>query len=203
MSNFIIGLQKIFCYTIISFYNNNVQRSKQTTMAWSRGLRGSNLEETINLTNEVYKKKNLAIIQKIPTPITPMKIDKEKKHITLAYFDQKSTVDYIGIAQGVPICFDAKETSQKNFPLQNIHPHQIEFMEHFIQHQGLAFILVYFSLYKEYYCLTFDTLKPYWNAAQNGTGRKSIPYADFDKDLLIPQQGIYINYLETIAKLLE
>ena len=37
----------------------------------SRGLRGSTLEELINRTNEQYREKGLALIQKIPTPITP------------------------------------------------------------------------------------------------------------------------------------
>ena len=78
----------------------------------SRGLRGSALEELINRTNEQYREKGLALIQKIPTPITPIKIDKEKRHITLAYFDQKSTVDYIGAVQGIPVCFDAKNVRQ-------------------------------------------------------------------------------------------
>ena len=75
----------------------------------SRGLRGSMLEEALNMTNEQYRKEHLALVQKIPTPITPINIDKEHRHITLAYFEQKSTVDYIGNVQGVPICFDAKE----------------------------------------------------------------------------------------------
>ena len=167
---------------------------------WKRGLRGSGLEEIINLTNDIYKKKKLAIIQKVPTPITPVKFDKQTKYITLAYFEQKSTVDYIGVAQGVPICFDVKETAQKNFPLQNIHRHQIEFMENFVEQQGLAFILVHFILYGEYYCLPFARLKFFWENAQAG-GRKSIPYANFDKNLLIPIEGIYINYLKTISEL--
>ena len=59
----------------------------------SRGLRGSTLEELINRTNEQYREKGLALIQKIPTPITPVKMDKDSRHITLAYFEQKSTVD--------------------------------------------------------------------------------------------------------------
>ena len=76
--------------------------------AWnSRGLRGSTLEEMVNRTNEQYASKKLALIQKIPTPITPVRIDKEHRHITLAYFDQRSTVDYIGAVQGIPVCFDA------------------------------------------------------------------------------------------------
>ena len=75
----------------------------------SRGLRGSALEEIVNRTNEKYEQSHLALIQKIPTPIAPVKLDKNSHQITLAYFEQQSTVDYIGVAQGIPICFDAKE----------------------------------------------------------------------------------------------
>ena len=73
----------------------------------SRGLRGSTLEELVNRTNEQYAEKRLALIQKIPTPITPVKMDKEHRQISLAYFEQRSTVDYIGAVQGIPVCFDA------------------------------------------------------------------------------------------------
>ena len=97
----------------------------------TRGLRGSALEEMINRTNESYREKHLALIQKIPTPITPIEIDKQNRHITLAYFGQKSTVDYIGTVQGIPVCFDAKECAEPTFPLQNVHPHQIQFMKEF------------------------------------------------------------------------
>lgn len=81
----------------------------------TRGLRGSTLEDLINRTNDSYREKKLALIQKIPTPITPIQIDKSSRHITLAYFDQKSTVDYIGAVQGIPVCFDAKECSASTF----------------------------------------------------------------------------------------
>ena len=54
----------------------------------SRGLRGSTLEDMINMSNESYREKGLALIQKIPTPITPVRIDQQTRHITLAYFDQ-------------------------------------------------------------------------------------------------------------------
>ena len=45
----------------------------------SRGLRGSTLEEYVNRTNERYQAQGLALIQKIPTPITPVKMDKEQR----------------------------------------------------------------------------------------------------------------------------
>ena len=110
----------------------------------TRGLRGSTLEDLINRTNDSYREKKLALIQKIPTPITPIQIDRSSRHITLAYFDQKSTVDYIGAVQGIPVCFDAKECSASTFPLQNIHAHQIRFMEEFEAQGGIAFIVLYY-----------------------------------------------------------
>ena len=112
----------------------------------SRGLRGSTLEEFLNRTNEKYLEQGLALIQKIPTPITPVKIDKEHRHITLAYFDQRSTVDYIGAVQGIPVCFDAKECNTDTFPLQNLHEHQVEFMRAFEKQDGIAFLIIYYSL---------------------------------------------------------
>ena len=44
--------------------------------AWEHGtqdLRGSTLEEMVNRTNDWYLERGLALIQKIPTPITPVK----------------------------------------------------------------------------------------------------------------------------------
>ena len=104
----------------------------------SRGLRGSTLEEFLNRTNEKYLEQGLALIQKIPTPITPVQIDKEHRHITLAYFDQRSTVDYIGVVQGIPVCFDAQECHSKTFPIQNIHEHQVLFMQDFEDQGGIG-----------------------------------------------------------------
>ncbi len=81
----------------------------------SRGLRGSALEELVNRTNEAYAANALALIQKVPTPITPINIDKQTRHITLAYFDQKSTVDYIGAVQGIPVCLTRRSAIQTRF----------------------------------------------------------------------------------------
>ena len=138
----------------------------------SRGLRGSTLEDFINLSNEKYLSSGLAVIQKIPTPIKPIKIDKDSRHITLAYFDQKSTVDYIGVVQGIPVCFDAKETTVDTFPLTNIHPHQITFMENFEKQHGISFIILYFSARDEFYYIPFCDIMKFWLRGENG-GRKS------------------------------
>ena len=128
----------------------------------SRGLRGSTLEELVNRTNEQYREKNLALIQKIPTPITPVRMDKESRHITLAYFEQRSTVDYIGAVQGIPVCFDAKECCADTFPLANIHPHQVEFMKAFEEQKGVAFFLIFFSSLNLFYYLPLRDLMIFW-----------------------------------------
>lgn len=168
----------------------------------SRGLRGSVLEEIINFTNTRYRQEGLALLQKIPTPITPVRMDAESKTITLAYFEQQSTVDYIGVAQGVPIAFDAKETAGKSLPLQNIHAHQMAFMEEFRVQKGLAFLLVHFSAADAYYLLPFETLKRYWENAERG-GRKSIPLAAFEEEYRIRQNGSLLHYLEAVSRYLE
>ena len=164
----------------------------------SRGLRGSGLEDMINFTNDFYRQKGLAVIQKIPTPITPVEVDNKKRNITLAYFDTQSTVDYIGMAQGIGLCFDAKETGLKSLPIQNIHEHQVEFMASFEDQGGVSFLLVHFSTVGKYYFLSIETLKKYWTEAQNG-GRKSIPLSAFEQEYEISTRGNGIlNYLEAV-----
>lgn len=166
----------------------------------SRGLRGSVLEDLINHSNEKYLLYNLALIQKIPTPIKPINIDKTTRHITLAYFDQKSTVDYIGVVQGVPVCFDAKESTTETFPLQNIHEHQITFMTDFENQGGISFIIVNYTSRNEVYYLPYKDIMKFWNRAKEG-GRKSFTYEEIDKSYRIRSaQGIMIHYIEMIQK---
>ncbi len=169
----------------------------------SRGLRGSTLEDMINRTNEKYAENGLALIQKIPTPITPVKMDKETRHITLAYFDQKSTVDYIGAVQGIPVCFDAKECAVDTFSLQNIHEHQIEFMKGFEQQGGIAFVLIFYTHKNQLYYLTFAKLYEFWKRAMEG-GRKSFRYEELDSDYILPKKsGVLVPYLDMLNKDLE
>lgn len=164
----------------------------------SRGLRGSTLEEFLNRTNEKYLEQGLALIQKIPTPITPVKIDKDHRHITLAYFDQRSTVDYIGAVQGIPVCFDAKECHTDTFPLQNLHEHQVEFMKQFEKQDGVAFLIIYYSARNELYYMPFAEIQKFWNRAQEG-GRKSIRYEELNpKYFMELKNGCMVPYLDAL-----
>lgn len=166
----------------------------------SRGLRGSTLEEYVNRTNEKYQEHQLALIQKIPTPITPINIDKDTRHITLAYFEQKSTVDYIGVVQGIPVCFDAKECHTDTFPMANIHAHQVEFMKQFEEQNGLAFVLIYFTKKDKFYYLRFEKLMEFWERMETG-GRKSFRYEELEEEFFFSTgKGILVPYLDCIQK---
>jgi len=165
----------------------------------SRGLRGSQFERLINLTNEKYRELGLALVQKIPTPITPVEID-DNRHITLAYFDQRSTVDYIGAVQGFPVCFDAKECKSASFAMSNVHEHQFLFMQDFEQQQGIAFLLIYFTKADKIYYMRFSELKRFYERAHK-EGPKSVKMEELEESWFVgPKYGVQVHYLEGINK---
>ena len=169
----------------------------------SRGLRGSTLEDMLKVTHELFREKKIAMMQKIPTPITPINIDKATRHITLAYFGEKSTVDYVGAIQGYPVCFDAKECASDRFSLQNIHQHQIQYMTEFEQQGGIAFFLIYYSHKDIFYYLPYEMLRFFWDRAKEG-GRKSFRYEELNPAYILPKKhGILVPYLDMLQQDLE
>ncbi len=166
----------------------------------SRGLRGSTLEDLINLTNDIYREKKLALVQKIPTPITPTKIDRENGRISEAFFEKDSTVDYIGCVQGVPVCFDAKECATDTFPLRNIHAHQLSFMKEFEAQQGISFLIIMYTDRNDFYYMRLSELLTYVERAEKG-GPKNFKYPELDPDYFLnAKQGVTVHYLEGLQR---
>ncbi len=166
----------------------------------SRGLRGSDLEELIELTLKFYKSENLACIDKIATPIKTVEIS-ETGVITKGFFEKKSTVDFIGLIQGMGVAFDAKETNLKSFPFSNIHPHQLEYMDAFVKQGGLAFFIIYFKQYDTFHLLPYETLKVLYENSNKKGSRKSIPYKSLDSELQIYRFGNqYLDFIPTLNK---
>ena len=163
----------------------------------TRGLRGSAFESLINSTNEYYRTKNLALVQKIPTPITPLKFDSSRKLITEAYFEKDSTVDYIGVVQEIPICFDAKECSTDTFSLQNIHEHQFKFMTDFEKQGGISFVLILFTDRNDMYYLRYEELKKYIERVEKEGHAKNFKYMELNPDFFLRSDGpAVVHYLE-------
>ena len=152
----------------------------------------------INYTIEDYRVRKLALIQKVPTPITPVNIEPESRHITLAYFDKQSTVDYIGAVQGIPVCFDAKECKTDTFPLANVHEHQLKFMEDMEKQDGISFLLIYYTERNVVYYLPFRDLYRFWKRMEAG-GRKSFTFDEIDRTYRVSlRQDLYVHFLDAL-----
>jgi recombination protein U len=160
-------------------------------------LRGSAFEELINKSNDIYLNSSEALVQKISTPIKPIALGKGGM-ITCAFFEKKSTVDYLGVSKNKMFCFDAKETSQKSLPIKNIHNHQIEFMGEFEKHGGVSFLLVNFTFNKTFFYLPFSDL---YKSYKNIEFKKSISYKDFKHEIIIIDED-FLDYLSKAKELL-
>lgn len=169
----------------------------------SRGLRGDAFEELINLANEKYRTAGIALIQKVPTPIKPVELDSERGNIKKAYFEKRSTVDYIGVVQGIPICFDAKNIQKEVLPLSNIHSHQLDFMQDFEKQEGISFFLVRYEPAEEIYLIPYSYIKEFVVRSENG-GRKSIRLENIRENgfAVETKQGYFVHYLEAFNQYL-
>lgn len=153
-------------------YPNNINKS-YTKISISHSNRGMNLENALNISNEYYRKKDIALIFKKPTPIGVVDVtyQNHKKIIEKAYFKEPSTLDYNGLYKGKYIEFDAKETLNKTaFPLSNIHEHQTIQIRNVIKHGGIVFLII--KMNSIIYLLTGED---YINYLDNEK-RKSISY---------------------------
>lgn len=157
-----------------------VDKDKQKYKSYTSNL-GMTLESDLDSTNQYYLVNNIAVIHKKPTPVQIVDVSypsRNKAKIVEAYYKTPSTTDYNGIFQGRYIDFDAKETKSKtSLPLSNIHPHQVEHLRQVNEHGGIAFLIVHWKHYDEYYYLPCKVLFEFWDNQEKG--RKSIPYKAF------------------------
>ncbi|HAS72655.1 MAG TPA: Holliday junction resolvase RecU [Clostridiales bacterium UBA8960] len=163
-----------------------------------RGHRGDALEELLYYTNQYYHQLGLCRVDKVSTPIKVVEIDHQGM-VTKGFFEKKSTVDFIGIVQGVCIAFDAKETNLKSLPLLNIHTHQLEYMRDINKQGGLAFIIIHFKFNDSFYLVPFELIESYFENSRENS-RRSIPYKAMDARFEIKKErsGSILNYLETL-----
>lgn len=162
-----------------------------------QGNRGSFTEELVNKMNEIYLKKGLGLVTKIPTPTKVLAT--KKGMITRAFYEEKGILDYVGVIQGLPIAFDAKETKGKSLPLSNIADHQYSYIENFMEQKGYAFILVNFTDLQKIYLIPGEMVLQYKRESLQG-GRKSIPEGALGERLEVDFKNLP-NYLPTLISL--
>lgn len=162
--------------------------------------RGMALEEDLNVTNEYYRDNDIAIIYKKPTPIVIHKVDYPSRReavIKEAKFKIPSTTDYNGIYKGKYLDFEAKETSNNtNFPISNIHVHQLKHLRNIIKHGGIGFIIIRFTSLNKTYYMSGKNLFSFIDNEK----RKSIPINYFEEKGILIHIGLRprLDYLKVI-----
>lgn len=115
-----------------------------------RSNMGMRFESEISKTCDFYRTKGIADIYKRPTPIKVVKRSKEHPgRISEAYFEEKSTTDYVGIYKGKYIDFECKETIHDSVPYHRIRPQQYEHLRFITSLGGIGFFLVSFKTYQK------------------------------------------------------
>lgn len=180
-------------------YPNNIKKS-YNERSISHSNRGMDLESELNITNNYYKEKDIALIYKKPTPIGVVDVSykNQKKIIEKAYFKEQSTLDYNGLYKGRYIDFDAKVTKNKTaFPLANIHKHQTEHIRGIIRHQGIAFLII--RMNNITYLLKGEDYLSYID----NNMRKSIAYSYIKEKAYIIKDGYLppLDYLKIIDEI--
>lgn len=163
------------------------------------GNRGRPLEEMIERTNEIYRQRGIAEINKIATPVRVLR--QIKGRIRDGFYEKQSTVDFIGAYQGIPIAFDAKSTQEPTrFALKYIESHQMEFLERWQRSGGYGFFLIEFATKQKVFFVPFRDILDYFQEAERG-GRKSIPFDEMTRFPEVKRNGtIFLDYLPIVEK---
>lgn len=115
--------------------------------------------------------------------------------------ESRAEPDYGGCVSplGRAIYYDAKSTSREQLDFDNLHPHQVAYLERTAAVGAIAGFLVEFAAHREVYFLPIQVLVKFRATTQ----RKSIPYRFFKGHLIpvAPGRGLLIyDYLKAIEE---
>lgn len=158
--------------------------------------RGKLLEHYIHIANATYAQRGKAVIIKQHPEVTVT--GTAEKKITSGFYKAKGAPDYIGLAGGVGICFDAKETKENSLPMKNISHHQICYMRQWQQQGGISFILVHFKSHAATYILPLQLIE---EALANDSKSISLEEAKSGGRIVSAGSGITIDWLSAVLKL--
>ena len=143
------------------------------------GNRGMHFEKLINLSNEMYQREGVALINKRPTPVKVIK--SRGNQVTNGFYEAKSTIDYDGVYKERAIAFEAKSTkSLTRFDLSNIAQHQLDYLEKAGKMGAVCFFLIEFSKDHTIFLVPASVIQSYVRMSHQPNGKKSISRADFD-----------------------
>ncbi len=148
--------------------------------------KGMFLESVINNSNEFYLINKIAYIQKYETPI---KICSIQDNIVTGKLFKKGIVDYFGIYQGKYVCFEAKQTINHLFSLDNIQDHQKEYLYKVKEFGGDAWIILFFNKFNKFFKIEIE---PLFNANKKSIDLEWCKQNAKELSLIFPGR---INYL--------
>ncbi|PGC22739.1 Holliday junction resolvase RecU [Bacillus wiedmannii] len=144
-----------------------------------QGNRGMAFEKLINLANEMYQRRGVALINKRPTPVKVLK--SKGGRVLNGFYEAKSTVDYDGVYKGRAVAFEAKSTqSLTRFDLSNIAQHQLDYLEKAEKMGAVCFFLIEFSKDQTVFLVPASVIQSYVRMSHQPNGKKSISRADFN-----------------------
>lgn len=120
----------------------------------SHANRGKSFETIIEKINAMYRTQGIAVIHKVPTEWIPIR---RFNRIVSAKVTRKASVDFMGVAEGIPIAFDTKDCIQTKWITSNLHDHQRIFLTDWISAGGIGFVLL--RLKNDVYIVTLETIK--------------------------------------------
>ena len=139
--------------------SENKTEAERIRDSYIKSNMGMGFESDISKSCDYYRLEGIAEIYKRPTPIKVVKMSKEKPGmIQEAYFEQKSTTDYVGIYKGKYIDFECKETIHDTIPYHMIREQQYRHLENIIKLGGIGFFLVSFKTAGEVYLLRAEII---------------------------------------------
>lgn len=120
---------------------------------------GMGFEKDVTKSCDYYRQLDIADIYKRPTPIKVVKMSKTHPGmIEEAYFEEKSTTDYVGIYKGKYIDFECKETIHDEIPYKMIREQQYRHLSSVIKKGGIGFFLVSFKKYQKVFLMPATTI---------------------------------------------
>lgn len=158
--------------------------------------RGRALELAIEQANASYRAHGIAVVEKVAVPTKVIRDNRTDGPLKVVR--EKSSVDFIGTWQGVPVAFDAKETNVQALPLANIHDHQYEFMRRWEAAGGRAFLLIWYGPDAAVYLMPMIVLVDFWGLRRTG-GPASIPGDEIRRlPKVRPGRGCTLDYLSVL-----
>lgn len=156
---------------------------------------GTGFQEAVNHTNAAYERLGRACITRKSVPGKFLLRQKDLQFIP----ESKAEPDYGGTISpgGRAIFYDAKTTQRESLDFDNLHAHQIGFLERMALRGAIAGFLVEFRRYEEVYFLPIQVLA-HW---RDHMSRKSLPYRFFAEHLIVADSGrglLLFDYLSSI-----